>query len=102
MPGICSGSKEAVRRIGIERCQSRIEAESRSAVGTEDRVRLAHDIPVLDADDGGWVLHARTQFNPLRGVDSLSGHLRTKTIASYTTASSSRLPEGQTWASTNK
>jgi hypothetical protein len=35
-------SKEAVRRVGIERCQSRIEAEPRRAVGTEDRVRLAH------------------------------------------------------------
>jgi hypothetical protein len=35
-------SKETVRRVGIERCQSRIEAEPRPAVGTEDRVRLAH------------------------------------------------------------
>src|SRR5258708_5232955 len=35
-------SKEAVRRVGIERCQSRIEAEPCRAVGTEDRVRLAH------------------------------------------------------------
>src|ERR1700730_3031127 len=39
--------KETVRRVGIERCQSRIEAEPRPAVGTEDRVRLAHiDIDV--------------------------------------------------------
>ena len=35
-------SKETVRRFGIERCQSRIEAETRPAVGTEDRVRFAH------------------------------------------------------------
>ncbi len=35
-------SKETVRRVGIERCQSRIEAEPRRAVGTEDCVRLAH------------------------------------------------------------
>ena len=35
-------SKVAVRRLGIQRCQSRIEAESCRAVGTEDRVRLAH------------------------------------------------------------
>ena len=35
-------SKEAVRRFGIERCQSRVEAETRPAVGTEDRVRPAH------------------------------------------------------------
>jgi hypothetical protein len=35
-------SKETVRRVSIERCQSRIEAEPRPAVGTEDRVRLAH------------------------------------------------------------
>ena len=35
-------SKETVRRFGIERCQSRIEAEPRPAVGTEDRVRPAH------------------------------------------------------------
>jgi hypothetical protein len=35
-------SKETVRRVGIERCQSRIEAEPRPAVGTEDRVRPAH------------------------------------------------------------
>ena len=34
--------KDAVRRIGIERCQSRIEAEPRRAIGTEDSVRLAH------------------------------------------------------------
>jgi hypothetical protein len=27
---------------GFERCQSRIETEPRAAVGTEDRVRLAH------------------------------------------------------------
>ena len=35
-------SGETVRRVGVERCQSRIEAEPRPAVGTEDRVRLAH------------------------------------------------------------
>jgi hypothetical protein len=35
-------SKETVRRVGIEWCQSRIEAEPRPAVGTEDRVRLGH------------------------------------------------------------
>src|SRR5580693_9612746 len=35
-------SKETVRRVDIERCQSRIETEPRAAVGTEDRVRLAH------------------------------------------------------------
>jgi hypothetical protein len=34
--------KDTVRRVGIERCQSRIEAEPRPAVGTEDRVRPAH------------------------------------------------------------
>ncbi len=33
---------ETVRRVGIEWCQSRIEAEPRRAVGTQDRVRLAH------------------------------------------------------------
>ena len=45
-PRVCSDrvmvSKETVRRVGIERCQSRIEAEPRRAVGTQDRVRLAH------------------------------------------------------------
>ena len=35
-------SKDAVRRIGIERCQSRIEAEPRPAIGTGDYVCLAH------------------------------------------------------------
>ena len=35
-------SKQTVPRFGIERCQSRIEAETRPAVGTEDRVRSAH------------------------------------------------------------
>ena len=39
-------SKETVRWVGIQRCQSRIEAEPGPAVGTEDRVRLAH----LDVD----------------------------------------------------
>src|SRR6516165_11104414 len=39
-------SKETVQRVGIERCQSRTEAESRPAVRTEDRVRFAH----LDVD----------------------------------------------------
>ena len=34
--------EETVRRVGIERCKSRIEAEPRRAVGTQDRVRLAH------------------------------------------------------------
>src|ERR1700758_1979921 len=34
--------EETVRRVGIERCQLRIEAEPRRAVGTQDRVRLAH------------------------------------------------------------
>src|SRR6202030_3764645 len=51
VPPLCSGcvmvSKETVRRVGIGRCQSRIEAEPRRAVGTKDRVRLAHiDIDV--------------------------------------------------------
>jgi hypothetical protein len=41
-------SKETVQRVGIERYQSRIEAETRLAVGTEDRVRLAH----IDVDVG--------------------------------------------------
>ena len=35
-------SEDAVRRVGIERCQSRIEAEPRAAIGTGDGVRLAH------------------------------------------------------------
>ena len=35
-------SKVAVRRVGIGRCQSRIEAEPRRAVGAKDRVRLSH------------------------------------------------------------
>ncbi len=35
-------SKETVGRVGTERCQSRIEAEPRYAVGTQDRVRLGH------------------------------------------------------------
>jgi len=35
-------SKQTVWRFGIERCQSRIEAKTRPAVGTEDRVRSAH------------------------------------------------------------
>jgi len=34
--------KEAVRRVGIERCQSRIETEPCRAIRTEDHVRLAH------------------------------------------------------------
>ena len=34
-------SKETIRRVGVEQCQSRIEAEPRAAIGTEDRVRLA-------------------------------------------------------------
>ena len=33
-------SKEMVRRFGIERRQSRIQAEKRPAVGTVDRVRV--------------------------------------------------------------
>jgi hypothetical protein len=43
-------SKDTVRRLGTERCQSRIEAEPRRAVGTQDRVRLAH----IDVDV--WVV----------------------------------------------
>jgi hypothetical protein len=43
---LCSGFviviTETVRRVCFERCQSRIEAETRRAVGTQDRVRLAH------------------------------------------------------------
>ena len=35
-------SKDAVRRVGVERWQSRIEAESRPAIRTGDRVRLSH------------------------------------------------------------
>ena len=35
-------SKETVGRVGIERCQPRIEAEPRPAVGTEDRVGFGH------------------------------------------------------------
>ena len=35
-------SKDAVRRVGIERCQSRIEAKPRPAIGTGDSVGLAH------------------------------------------------------------
>jgi hypothetical protein len=35
-------SKQTVGRVGIELCQSRIEAEPGAAVGTEDRVRLGH------------------------------------------------------------
>ena len=47
LPGIRTGSKEAVRWIRIERRQSRIEAELRRAVGTKDRIRVAHiDIDV--------------------------------------------------------
>jgi hypothetical protein len=45
-------SKETVRRVGIERRQSKIEAEPRRAVGTQDRVRLAHidvDVRVVSA-----------------------------------------------------
>lgn len=43
-------SKEAVRRIGLERCQSTIEAEPRRAIGTGDGVHLAH----IDVDM--WVV----------------------------------------------
>ena len=43
---LCSGcvliSKDAVRRVGIERRYSRIEPEPRPAIGTGDRVSLAH------------------------------------------------------------
>src|SRR5437868_13554825 len=35
-------NKVAVRRVGIGRCQSRIEAEPRRPVGAKDRVRLSH------------------------------------------------------------
>ena len=35
-------SKETVPRVGVERGQSRIEAEPRPAVRTKDRVRHAH------------------------------------------------------------
>jgi hypothetical protein len=46
MPPLCSGcvmvGKVAVRRVGIGRDQSSIEAEPRRAIGTEDRVCLAH------------------------------------------------------------
>ena len=48
-------SKETVRRVGTERCQSRIEAEPRRAVGTQDRVRLTH----IDVDvRTGYVLRS--------------------------------------------
>ena len=40
--GLVLFSKETVRRFGIERSQSRIEVETRPAVGTEDRVRPTH------------------------------------------------------------
>src|SRR5215472_13862709 len=34
--------KETARRVGIERCQSRVKTEPRPAVGTKDRVRRTH------------------------------------------------------------
>jgi hypothetical protein len=43
-------SKDTVRQFGTERCQSRIEAEPRRAVVTQDRVRFAH----IDVDV--WVV----------------------------------------------
>ena len=47
-------SKQTVWRFGIERCQSRIEAKTRPAVGTEDRIRRAHiDVDVRVVLGGG-------------------------------------------------
>jgi len=47
--------KETLWRAGIERCQSRVEAEPRRAIGTEDRVRLAHILDVsYSAQSAPW------------------------------------------------
>jgi hypothetical protein len=60
-------SKETVRRVGIGRCQSRIEAEPRRAVGTKDRVRLAHiDIDVRVVSCGGDMPMHLNSLTPMR------------------------------------
>src|ERR1700730_2240960 len=79
-------SKETVRRVGIERWQSRIEAEPRPAVGTEDRVRRGHidvdvrvvlrwghanalEFPHSDADFGDAVVVSELRIAAAPGID---------------------------------
>src|SRR6266581_9257485 len=40
-----------------------LERRRRQAELGRQKFRVDHDLPVLDADDGRWALHARTQFN---------------------------------------
>ena len=50
-----------VRRFGIERCQLRIAAEPRPAVGTEDRARLTHiDVDVRVVLPGDTPMHSNS------------------------------------------
>jgi hypothetical protein len=77
--------KDAVRRVGIERCQSRIEAKPRPAIGTEDSVRLAHidvDVRVVvrwGHADALELLHSDADFRDAAVIPELwiadAGHL---------------------------
>ena len=77
-------SKDAVRRVGIKRCQSRVEAEPRRAIGTEDSVRLFHidvDVRVVlrwGHADALELLHPDADFGDAAVVPELrmaaSGH----------------------------
>jgi hypothetical protein len=70
-------SKDAVRRVGIERCQSRIEAEPRPAIGTGDNVCLAHiylDVRVVvrwGHADALELLHPNADFRDAAVVPEL-------------------------------
>ena len=88
---------ESPTHLGLERL-------GRQAEPGRQEIRVDHDLPILDADDGGWALHARTPFTRacFEEWTRSAGMSGTKMIASYATASSSRLPEDQTWASINK
>ena len=80
-------SKETVRRVGIERCQSRVEAEPRRAVGTQDRVRLAHidvDVRVVlrwRLADAHEFLHPDADFRDAAVVFETDSRRRTSTHA---------------------
>ena len=70
-------SKETVGRIGIERRQSRIEAEPRAAIGTGDSVRLSHidvDVRVVvrwGNADAVELLHPNADFRNAAVVPEL-------------------------------
>jgi hypothetical protein len=76
-------SKETVRRFGIERRQSRIQAETRPAVGTVDRVRPAHiDVDVRMSWGGDTPMHSNS-LTPMQISETQRSFLNFRIDSSY-------------------